>query len=68
MTTTHHDILEAARKGEVGRAVNCGYYGANPQTIRALISRGWLTPACSVIGEEKYRLTSKGMQVLRGEA
>ena len=33
MTNTHHDILEAARKGEVGKAANCGYYGARPQTI-----------------------------------
>ena len=41
---THHDILEAARKGEVGKAANCGYYGARPQTILTLISRGLLQP------------------------
>ena len=34
---THHDILEAARNGQVGKAANCGYYGARPQTILSLI-------------------------------
>ena len=66
MTTTHHEILEAASKGQVGKAVSCGYYGARPQTILSLISRGLLTPTYPAIGEVKYRLTEKGMQELRG--
>ena len=49
---THHDILEAARKGEVGKAANCGYYGARPQTILSLISRG-LLPSLVQFGAEK---------------
>ena len=65
---THHDILEAARKGEVGKAANCGYYGARPQTILSLISRGLLTPTYPAVGEVKYRLTEKGRQELREEA
>lgn len=67
-TTTHHEILEAARKGEVGKAANCGYYGAQPQIILALIGRGLLTPTYPAMGEIKYRLTEKGWQELRGEA
>lgn len=63
---THHDILEAARKGEVGKAASCGYYGARPQTILSLISRGLLQPTCPAVGEVRYRLTEKGMQELRG--
>ena len=63
---THHDILEAARKGEVGKAANCGYYGARPQTILSLISRGLLQPTYPAAGEVRYRLTEKGMQELRG--
>ena len=63
---THHDVLEAARKGEVGKAVSCGYYGARPQTILSLISRGMLTPTYPAVGEVRYRLTEKGMQELRG--
>ena len=66
MTNTHHDILEAARKGEVGKAANCGYYGAQPQTILSLISRGLLQPTYPAVGEVRYRLTEKGMQELRG--
>ena len=63
---THHDILETARKGEVGKAANCGYYGARQQTILALVGRGLLTPTYPAAGEVKYRLTEKGMQELRG--
>ena len=63
---THHDILEAASNGQVGKAANCGYYGARPQTILALVGRGLLTPAYPAAGEVKYRLTEKGMQELRG--
>ena len=66
--TTHREVLEAARKGEVGKAANCGYYGAQPQTILSLIGRGLLTPTYPARGEVKYKLTSKGMQALRGEA
>ena len=40
--STHHDILEAASNGQVGKAANCGYYGARPKTILALIGRGLL--------------------------
>ena len=65
MTTTHHDILEAASNGKVGKAV-CGYYGAQPKTILSLINRGFLTPTYPAVGEVKYRLTDKGMQELRG--
>ena len=65
---THHDILEAASNGQVGKAANCGYYGARPQTILALIGRGLLTPTYPAMGEIKYRLTEKGWQELRGEA
>ena len=63
---THHDILEAARKGEVGKASGYGYYGARPQTILTLISRGLLQPTYPGVGEVKYRLTEKGMRELRG--
>ena len=63
---THHYILEAASKGEVGKAANCGYYGARPQTILSLISRGLLQPTYPAVGEVRYRLTEKGMQELRG--
>lgn len=66
-TTTHHDILEAASNGQVGKAA-CGYYGANPQTILSLIGRGLLTPTYPAMGEVKYLLTEKGRQELRGEA
>ena len=62
---THHDVLEAARKGEVGKAAG-SYYGARPQTILSLISRGLLTPTYPAVGEVRYRLTEKGMQELRG--
>ena len=62
---THHDILEAARKGEVGKAANCGYYGARPQTILSLISRGLLQPTYPAVGEVRYRLTEKGMRELK---
>ena len=64
---THRDILEAARKGQVGKAA-CGYYGARPQTILSLISRGLLQPTYPGVGEVRYRLTEKGMQELRGAA
>ena len=67
-TTTLRDVLEAAFKGEVGRAENCGYYGASPQTILSLIGRGLLTPTYPAVGEIKYRLTEKGRQELREEA
>ena len=66
MSTTHHDVLEAARKGEVGKAAGYGYYGAQPQTILSLISRGLLQPTYPAVGEVRYRLTEKGMQALRG--
>ena len=62
---THHDILEAARKGEVGKAAG-SYYGARPQTILALVGRGLLQPTYPAVGEVRYRLTEKGMQELRG--
>ena len=62
---THHDILEAARKGQVGKAAG-SYYGARPQTILSLISRGLLQPTYPAVGEVRYRLTEKGMQELRG--
>ena len=62
---THHDILEAARKGQVGKAAG-RYYGARPQTILSLISRGLLQPTYPAVGEVRYRLTEKGMQELRG--
>ena len=68
ITTTHHEILEAASKGEVGKAAGCGYYGARPKTILALIGRGLLTPTYPGVGEVKYRLTEKGRRELRGEA
>ena len=67
-TTTLRDVLEASSKGEVGRAANCGYYGAQPKTILSLINRGLLTPTYPGVGEVKYRLTEKGRQELRGEA
>lgn len=67
MSTTHHDILAAASKGEVGKAAGSGYYGASPQTILSLIGRGLLTPTYPGVGEVKYRLTEKGRQELRGE-
>ena len=54
---THHDVLEAARKGEVGKAAGYGYYGAQPQAILSLISRGLLTPTYPAVGEVRYRLT-----------
>ena len=63
----HHEILEAASNGQVGKAANCGYYGARPKTILALIGRGLLTPTYPAMGEVKYRLTEKGWQELRGE-
>lgn len=65
--STSREVLEAARKGEVGKAVGCGYYGAQPKTILSLISRGLLTPTYPAVGEVRYKLTSKGMQELRGE-
>lgn len=68
MSTTHHEILEAASNGQVGKAADCGYYGASPQTILSLIGRGLLTPTYPAVGEVKYRLTEKGRQELRGEA
>ena len=64
--STHHDILEAASNGQVGKAANCGYYGARPKTILALIGRGLLQPTYPGVGEVRYRLTEKGMQELRG--
>ena len=64
--STHHSVLEAARKGEVGKAAGYGYYGALPQTILSLISRGLLQPTYPGVGEVKYRLTEKGMRELRG--
>ena len=66
--STHHDILEAASNGQVGKAANCGYYGARPKTILALIGRGLLQPTYPGVGEVKYRLTEKGRQELREEA
>ena len=63
---THHEILEAASRGQVGKAANCGYYGARPQAILSLISRGLLTPTYPGVGEVRYRLTEKGMRELRG--
>ena len=56
---THHDILEAAHKGQVGKAENCGYYGARPQTILSLISRGLLQPTYPAVGEVRYRLADR---------
>ena len=64
MSKSHHDILEAARKGEVGKA-DSGYYGAQPKTILSLIGRGLLTPTYPSVGEVRYRLTEKGMQELQ---
>ena len=58
--STHHDILEAASNGQVGKAANCGYYGARPKTILALIGRGLLQPTYPGVGEVKYRLTENG--------
>ena len=52
--STHHDILEAARKGEVVKAANFGYYGARPQTILTLISRG-LLPVLSHCSRLRWR-------------
>ena len=66
-TTTLRDVLEASSKGEVGRAANCGYYGAQPKTILALINRGLLTPTYPGVGEVRYKLTDKGMKELRGD-
>ena len=65
--STHHDILEAASNGQVGKAAGCGYYGAQPKTILALINRGLLTPTCPDVGEVRYKLTDKGMKELRGD-
>ena len=65
--STHHDILEAASNGQVGKAANCGYYGARPKTILALIGRGLLTPTYPGVGEVRYKLTDKGMKELRGD-
>ena len=67
ITTTHHEILEAASNGQVGKAAG-SYYGARPQTILSLIGRGLLTPTYPCVGEVKYKLTEKGRQELRGEA
>ena len=61
---THHDILEAARKGEVGKAAGYGYYGARPQTILTLISRGLLQPTYPAVGEVRYKLTETGRKAL----
>lgn len=65
--STHHDILEAASNGQVGKAAGCGYYGAQPKTILALINRGLLTPTYPGVGEVRYKLTDKGMKELRGD-
>lgn len=65
MSTTHHDILEAASNGQVGKAAGCGYYGAQPKTILSLISRGLLQPTYPAVGEVRYRLTEKGRQELQ---
>ena len=65
--STHHDILEAASNGQVGKAANCGYYGARPKTILALIGRGLLQPTYPGVGEVRYKLTDKGMKELRGD-
>ena len=63
---THPDVLEAARKGQVGKAAG-SYYGARPQTILTLINRGLLTPTYPGVGEVRYKLTDKGMKELRGD-
>ena len=65
--STHYDILEAASNGQVGKAANCGYYGARPKTILALIGRGLLQPTYPGVGEVRYKLTDKGMKELRGD-